>query len=176
MSDRLIEINQDQEFDENSGELGGPMNVFWAHGHGHDADEFIRAVLDHCLGWSGEVPAIRSEDVPQLLWQRNVEHCDSLEYQRRSDPPNRREWNPVTVLDLERRGHGGTKCSVVGCKEPWASGPPVRVAVDATEAHMSVRLWLCRKHGERFPGPSYRISMIPVGATILLPNPSEVGE
>lgn len=174
MTDTAIEINQDQGFDADLGELVGPMDVYWAPGHGHNASEFIRSVVDHCLESVGEVPAIRTDDAPQELWQRNVQHRDSVEYQRRSDRPTRHEWIPITVLDLERRSRGGTKCSVDGCNEPWASGPAVQVRVDSAEDYMAARLWLCREHGERFPEPSYRICMIPVGATILLPRPAEV--
>lgn len=171
MSDQgKIEINQDQEFDADRGEVLGPLDVYWAYGHGHNVGEFIRAVVDHCLEWSGEVPAIRAEDAPQELWQRSVEHGGAVEYQRRSEPPIRHEWNPITILDLERGSHGGTKCSVDGCSEPWASGPSARVRVDAAEDHVAVRLWLCREHQRRFPEPSYRVCMIPVGATILLPS------
>lgn len=172
VADTAIEINQDREFDEDFAEVGGPMNIFWSYGHDHDVNRFVRAVIDHCLEDSGEVPAIRADDTPQQLWQRNVEHDGSVEYVRRSDPPTRHEWKPVTLLDLEHRRRGGTKCSVVGCHQPWSVGSSARVRVDTTEDHMDVRVWLCREHNERFPEPSYRVCMVPVGATILLPEVS----
>lgn len=173
MADTAIEINQDREFGEDFAEAGGPMNVFWSYGHGHDAGQFIRAVVDHCLEGPGEVPAIGADDAPQKLWQRNVDRDGFVEYVRRSEAPIRHDWKPVTLLDLEHRRRGGTKCSVVGCSEPWSVGSNARVRVDTTEDHMDMRVWLCREHSRRFPEPSYRVCMVPVGATILLPAVSQ---
>ena len=37
-----VEIMQDCEVDDD-GDIGGWLDVFWAEGHGHDAETFIRA-------------------------------------------------------------------------------------------------------------------------------------
>ena len=169
-----IEINQDREFDEDWDGVGETLLVFWALGHGHDPDAFVRAVVDHCLEYDGGVPQIRPEDAPQEVWQRNVEHQDAIEYRRSSAPPedgyDRKRSIPITVLDLERRTHGATKCSVDRCGEPWTSGATAQVCVDTRDGDTYyVRLWLCREHSRQFPEPSYRVCMVPVGATVMLP-------
>lgn len=171
-----IEIVQDSEWD---GELGGPLGVFWTRGHGHDARDFIRAVLDYCLYNDVDIPAITGDDAPVKTWQQNVSHQDSVEYQRDPTPPTsvRSPRFPITLLDLEGpRRHGGTKCSVDDCPEPWSQGAPVQVRIEADVEgaglrYMAVRMWFCRKHARQFPEPSYRVCMIPAGAEILLPAP-----
>lgn len=182
-----IAITQDYEFDEDFG-LGNPMLSFWAYGHGHNPEQFIRAVIDHALTEHGSVPRIDPEDEPVEMWQRTIERHDGVEYSRilaESDDAHGRGAKPVTVLDLERRGRGGTKCGVTGCDRPWSSGKPaiVRIEADGTGPslnnvpYMSVRMWFCREHTRLFPEPSYRVCMVPVGATILLPAPDgEVGD
>ena len=181
-----IEITQDYEFDEDFG-LGGSMLSFWAKGHGHDAEQFIRAVVDFTLTERGSVPRIEEEDAPVEMWQRVIERHDGVEYSRilaESDDAHGRGAEPVTVLDLERRGRGGTKCGVTGCTKPWSSGKAAMIRVEAdgrgptvNNPYMSVRMWFCREHCRQFPEPSYRVCMIPVGATILLPaSDGEDGE
>lgn len=174
-----IEIIQDCEFDEDCG-LGGPMPSFWAEGHGHDPEQFIRAVIDYTLEENGSVPRIDAQ--PVELWQRTIDRRDGVEYSRLATAPDRstRGYEPITLLDLERLGRGGTKCSVVGCAKPWSSGPAavVRVEADSREPtvndpYMAVRMWFCREHARQFPEPSYRVCMVPVGATILLQDGGE---
>lgn len=165
-----IEINRDHEADDD-GEIGGPMDVFWAEGHGHDDEVFLRAVLDECLG-EGNVPAIRWEDRPVEMWQRDVPAGDSVIYHRAEEVPDGhrvKDWRPVTVLDLERRHHGATKCSIDGCTKPWSSGQPVQIVVDVVGPYRALTMWLCREHGREIPEPSYRLRFIPVGAVIQLP-------
>jgi hypothetical protein len=172
-----IEICQDHEFDDAAG-IGGPLPVFWAKGHGFDDRAFIRAVLDYCLDNHVDIPAITMNDAPVETWQQNVARSGSIEYQRDSSPPtsSRSPRFPITLLDLDRRGHGGTRCAVTGCDEPWSTGAPVRVCVEpgSGEAelgapYMAVCLWLCREHRKHLPEPLYRVCLVPVGATILLP-------
>lgn len=177
-----IEITQDYEFDEDCG-LGGPMLSFWAEGHGHDPEQFIRAIIDYTLTEHGSVPRIDPEDQPLKMWQRTIERGDGVEYRRHlaeSDDAHGRGAKPITVLDLERPRRGGTKCGVVGCTNPWSSGPSAIVRVEAdgrgptvNNPYMSVRLWFCREHSRQFPEPSYRVCMVPVGATIMLPAPDD---
>lgn len=179
----IIDIAQDYEFYEDSG-LGGPMLSFWAPGHGHDPEQFIRAVIDHMLSYGGSVPRIDPEDKPVEMWQRTVEQHDGVEYERMPTKPETSasylQAEPITLLDLERRGRGGTKCGVSGCSKPWSSGNPAIVRVEADDRgptvntpYMSVRMWFCREHSRRFPEPSYRVCMVPVGATIMLPAPED---
>lgn len=172
-----IEITQDYEFDEDCG-LGGPMLSFWAPGHDHDPDQFIRSVIDYTLEMYGSVPRIEADDKPVELWQRTIDRRDGVEYSRHlaeSDDAHGRGAEPITVLDLERRGRGGIKCGVLGCTKPWSSGPSAVVRVEAGDdlPYMSVRMWFCREHRRQFPEPSYRVCLVPVGATILLPAPND---
>jgi hypothetical protein len=171
-----IGITQDHEVDDD-GEVGGPLAVFWAPGHGHDSGDFVRAVIEHCLDEGIDVPAIPADVEPVGLWQRLVPRQDCVEYQRTDFEPLYDPANPITVLDLDSRGRGGTKCGVDECREPWSSGRPVRVSIEPSPGdasvnspYMAVRIWLCREHASRFPDPSYRVFMVPVGATILLPS------
>lgn len=174
---RAIEIEQDQEID-HDGELCGSINVFWAKGHGHDPDKFIRAVIDHCFDYEGGVPAISWEDKPQELWQHIQPVGDNFEYHRSAES----SWNagrkaePITLLDLDRRGRGALKCHVHNCREPWSRSTPVQVCIEPGDGsdNMTVYITLCREHAIRFPEPSYRVRMVPVGATILLPKQDEV--
>lgn len=173
MSD--IVINQDNEYDD--GEVGGPIPVFWTKGHGHDAGEFMRAVVMFCLDNDVTIPRLDPwDDKPVETWQQNVAVHDGIEYRRDKTPPtsSRSSRFPITILDLEGpRRHGGTKCGVDHCDEPWGRGTPVRVAIEPTDAgldYMGVTIWLCREHAKRFPEPSYRVCMVPIGATITLPG------
>lgn len=175
-----IEIVQDHECD--GDEIGGPISVFWAKGHGYDAREFIRAVVEYCLDRDADVPPITWEDGPVETWQQNVVHQAGVEYRRDATPPKALHSSrfPVTILDLEQpRRRGSAKCSVDQCTEPWFAGAMVRVAVEPGQGeptsgspYMAVTLWLCREHRKNLPSPSYRVCLIPVGATILLPEES----
>lgn len=173
------EIFQDHEF--TGSEIGGPMAVFWAKGHGFDPRGFIRAVLDYCLDNDVDIPAITGDDAPVETWQQNVTQGGAIEYRRDPTPPSslRSSRFPVTVLDLDSRRHGGTKCAVSDCREPWSAGTPVQVRVEPdTEEpgpYMAVCLWLCREHRTALPEPFYRVCMVPVGATILLPPADSPG-
>jgi hypothetical protein len=171
VSDTGIEIIQDSEFD---GEVGGPLAVFWSKGHGHDARDFIRAVLDYCLDNDVDIPAIAYDDALVETWQQNVSRQGAIEYRRDPTPPesSRSPRFPITVLDLERGARGGFKCAVDDCSEPWSVGTPARVCVepsDGATSYMSVRMWFCRDHRRQLPEPSYRVCMVPVGAEIVLP-------
>ncbi len=170
MSDTALAIEQDAELDDD-GNIGGWLNVFWAAGHNLDPEAFIRGVVDRCLEYHGAIPAIHADDTPAEVWQTNVERQDSVEFHRTPEPGSPRSRSfPVTVLDLERNRRGATKCSIDKCREPWATGPAAQVAVEPTDGtdYMAVRFWLCREHAKRFPEPSYRVCLIPVGATIVL--------
>jgi hypothetical protein len=177
-----IEITQDVELDPDVG-LGQPMPVFWAHGHGHDEHDFLLEVVGYCLEYGVGIPRIDADVAPVEVWQENVEARDAVEYRRTTQPPTRPNSDlfPITLLDLEFRQRGGTKCAVIGCREPWLVGAPVSVAVEPNEGdgvsepeHMAVRIWFCAKHSRRLPEPSYRVRFVPVGATIVLPKASEV--
>lgn len=177
---RTIGITQDYEFDEDCG-LGGPMLSFWTEGHGHDPERFIRAVIDHTLEEHGSVPRIDPDDAPVEMWQRTIDRRDGVEYSRQSTAPegSNPRAEPITLLDLERGHRGGTKCGVIGCTKPWSSGLPVVVRVEADDrgptvinSYMTVLMWFCRDHAHHVPEPSYRVCMIPVGATIMLPTPA----
>jgi hypothetical protein len=169
-------IEQDYEVDDD-GRVEGALSVFWAKGHGYDPRAFIRAVVDYCLDNDIDIPRIGGE--PVETWQRNVESNDGVFYQRNDTAPTSpcSTWFPVTLLDLERpRRHGAPKCSIKDCTEPWWRGQTVPVAVEPTDAaapYMSLSVWLCLDHAAGFPAPSYRVRMVPVGATILLPAPTE---
>lgn len=172
-----LEIYQDHEFDPDFGD-NGPRPMFWAKGHGHDIREFIRAILKYCLDNDVDIPAIPCDIEPVETWQQNVEHDGGIEYWRDSIPPStpRTSRFPITLLDLDRQGRGGTKCSVIYCSEPWSTGPTASVRVEPSDdsEYASVRVWLCREHRNRWPEPSYRVCMIPVGATILLSASEDV--
>src|ERR1700756_2643035 len=173
-----IEIEQDQEID-HDGELCGSINVFWAKRHGLDQDKFIRAVIDHCLEPEGGVPAISWEDELAEVWQHLEPVGDNFEYHRSNESSwsAGRKAEPITLLDVDRRGRGARRCQVHDCREPWSRSTPVQVCIDANDddaARMIVYMTLCRTHVVRFPKPSYRVCMVPVGATIELPAPAEV--
>lgn len=169
-----IVIEQDWEWDEDQG-LGAPMPVFWAKGHGHDHNEFIREVIEHCLDDDSDIPAIPADAALEEVWQQNVAHNESIEFRRTTEVPAslRSPKFPVTVLDLAGPRKGGAKgCGIDRCGEAWSSGVPVRVLIDTDSEYMAAHLWLCREHSKRFPEPSYRVCMIPVGATVVL-EPAE---
>lgn len=180
-SPAMIAITQDCEFDEDCG-LGGLMLSFWTEGHDHDPEQFIRAVIDHTLEGSGSVPRIERGDKPVEMWQRIIDRRDGVEYSRHSTAPEGSypRAEPITLLDLERHSRGGIKCGVVDCVKPWSSGPAAVVRVEAdgrgptvNHPYMAVRMWFCREHTRQFPEPSYRVCMVPVGATIMLPTPAD---
>lgn len=176
-----IEINQDHECDE--GEVGGAIPVFWTKGHGHDPDEFVRACIDYCLYNDVTIPRfVPYDDRPVETWQQNVAVQDGIEYRRDPTPPKspRSSRFPITILDLEQpRRRGGTKCGITGCDEPWGRGIPIRVSIEPDDTgmrYMAAQIWLCREHAKRFPEPSYRVCMVPIGAEIVLPAASGVSE
>lgn len=164
-----LEVEQDYEYDE--GEIGGPMDVYWVEGHGLDPDDVLSAVVEHCLE-VGRVPRIDYEDRPVEMWQQNVEHGDSVEYRRFTELPEDhrvRSLREITVLDLERRSHGATKCSIRGCGKPWSRGMADQVVWEPDGGeYLALEMWLCREHAAMVPEQSYRLRWIPVGATILL--------
>lgn len=167
-----IVIEQDWEWDDSMG-LGSPMPTFWSKGHGHGHNDFVRAVVEHCIHEGIDIPAISIDDAPVEMWQQNIAHNESIEFRRTTEVPasTRSPKFPVTVLDLAGPRRGGAKgCGIDRCDEPWSSGPAVRVLIEPTDdtEHMAARFWLCREHSKRFPEPSYRICMIPVGAAVVL--------
>lgn len=166
-----IEIFQDYECDE-FGEVDGPMDVYWCRGH-VDHDEFLRAVIDYCLGY-GRVPAIHHEDRPRHQWQRNVRIGDTTRYDRSDHPPERRHSPDfaITVIDLNHRVHGTRRCSIHGCENPWNRMPSVRVVIDEETAdhvngHMAAEISLCAEHSRRFTEPHYRWMIAPVGYAVV---------
>lgn len=168
-----IVIEQDCELDD-EGQVGAWLNVFWAVGHGHDPEAFLRAVVDRCLEYHGAIPAIHADDTPAEVWQENIDRRDGVEFRRTGDAPGPRQARvfPVTVLDLERSRRGAMKCGVDQCREPWDTGAAVKVCVEPGDGvdYTAVRMWLCRDHRGLLPEPSYRVCLVPVGATILLPE------
>lgn len=174
-----IEIYQDNEYD--GEEFSAPLPVFWAKGHDLNHNDFLRAVVEYCIEECDfEIPAMSWDDDIDEQWQRNVEvPGGGVEYWRTTEPPEYpgsmegKETFPITILDLEKRRRGAHKCSVTHCREPWSVGSPARVRVSTDEKEVSVYLWLCREHLKAYPEPSYRVCMIPVGATIMLPPTCE---
>ncbi len=164
-----IEIVQDCEYDEDEG-LGQPMPVFWTAGHGHSAREFVRAVVDHCLDETGQVPRISYRDCPREVWQMTVSRGPAVEYLRINRPAGQeRGWDPVTLLDLTRTSRGAIRCSASGCDQPGRAGSLVRVPVAASPQavpSLSVGLWLCAEHAEQ----------VPAGAEIVLPAAKEADD
>lgn len=167
-----IIIEQDYENDE--GEIGGPLDVYWCLGHIPDTysarEEFMNAVVQFCATENQRVPRIDfEEDEPKLLWQRNVEREGTIEYYR-SDTHGKYAIStdfPVTVLDLERRRHGAQQCAVEMCTEPWSARTPMRVALDLgmdpKVAEVRAEIPLCREHSEVLPSDWYRTVIIPIG-------------
>jgi len=168
MTEPLV-IEQDHEFDEMDG-IGSSVAVFWSRGHDHDVEEFIRAVLDHCLNEGSDIPAIRTDDSPTEVWQTELDRGGVAEF-RRTEHHSRpvSDWYPVTVLDVERRPtFAGIKCMVIGCGKPCARPrEPARAVVGRRQpiGAMPVRFWLCHEHGDRFPGSSYQVFLVPIEAT-----------
>lgn len=164
-----LEIERDYEFDE--GDVGGPLDTFWARGHGHDPDVFIRAVIELCLG-DGTVPRIDHDDVLVHMWQQNISIGDGIEYRRFSEKPESSRHHPafpVTVLDLNRRRLGGRRCMFTDCKMPWQATTPIRVVIGEGLEYQAVEISTCREHRELLPDPYYRVCLVPVGATVVLP-------
>lgn len=185
----MIEIYQDCEYDGES--FSSVLPVFWAKGHDLNEGEFRLAVIHYLIDEEGDFPAMSWEDPIEEQWQRNVEVSGGgIEYRRRDDRPGYDDftgpvdWFPITILDLERQRRGQHKCAVTQCREPWSVGSPAQIRVSPTvgdEAELggtpgeSIYLWLCRKHRKRYPEPCYRVCMVPVGATIMLPAPDPCG-
>lgn len=170
-----LEIERDYEMDVD-GELGGQMLVWWSRGHGHDPEKFIRAVVDNCLENGDAIPRIGENDGPVEMWQHNVRVGDGIRYDRTDTAPvkPRSPLFPVTVLDVENRRAGSRACSVPACVRPWAGSRQVLVVTKVDDDDpMTVYLPLCRKHSEQIPDPTYRLRLVPVGATIMLPAPEE---
>lgn len=170
-----VEIQRDYEsFD---GEIGGPMDVFWTRGHGHDPDEVVRAAIALSLEW-GSVPRIDEDDAPVEMWQQNVRIADGIEYRRTKSKPSEDRHCPafpVTVLDLDRRRAGAHPCAFKECRNPWQVGSPLRVVVGPDEPYRSVTIHACAEHRRLMPEPYYRAVVVPVGAEIVLPAPSDDG-
>lgn len=179
MSDLVI--YQDHEYDGDF-ELGDLVPSFWTKGHGHEPCAFIRAVVAYCLDNDVDIPAIPQDVDPVELWQQNIAVDGGVEYRRGPTPPtsSRTSRFPITLLDLETlRRRGSTKCSVIGCSEPWSvSSPAARLCVERHQRknEISVQLWLCREHQKCWPEPLWRVAVVPVGATVMLPQPAGVGE
>jgi hypothetical protein len=167
-----IEIQQDWEIDED-GEIGGPMHTYWCYGHGHKRSDFIRFVFELCVG-QGVVPRFDSMDHPVVeMWQVERPTGDGITYERHAiEPTNLRrhvEAKPITLLDLDYLRHGGRSCSVVDCRNPWASTAPHPLIVEGDRPRVSLKVPLCREHKDAYPEPYYRMVVVPVGATVLLP-------
>lgn len=166
----IPEIHQDHECSDD-GEVGGPMSVFWCRGHGHDEREFIMAVLDYCLDNDLNIPAIGWEDTASEQWQANIAIGDGIRYDRfvEAGPARRSPRFPITILDLERpKRRGAPKCLVKDCVDPWFSSTPIRAISDADHDYLAVEFHLCREHRKLLPDPSYRVVLVPVGATVVL--------
>lgn len=173
----MIGIEQDCELDYD-GEVGNHLPVFWCEGHGHDGTEFVRAVVEHCIDYGEDIPAIEWDATPVEMWQTDRDMGDAVEYVRAAEIPSgdrRDAWRPVTVLDLWRRCHGATKCSVNGCSKPWDSGQPIQIVTEVDGPYTALTMWLCREHRELLPEPSYRLRFVPVGSTIMLSPPATPG-
>ena len=169
-------IEQDYELDFD-GEVGSPLAVFWTADHGHDPTALIRAIVEHCLDCGRDIPRIPDDARPVEMWQQNIPRGDAVEYHRHAEKPPgvpHRHLHPVTVLDVDRRQSGAPICSVQGCHRPWHIGHTITAVVDLTEGdHEAVSMRMCREHSARFPAPSYRVRMVPVGATIVLASPTD---
>ncbi len=164
-----VEIMQDCEVDDD-GDVGGWLDVFWCEGHGHDAETFILAVVDHCLEWGHDIPKIPSDAVVAEVWQHDRKVGDSVIFERRSNLDGVRlaAWRPVTVLDCERRFFGGSSCSVAACTRPVRSSQAVPVVWEPDGEYLALEMRLCDEHRRQVPEKSYRLRFIPVGATIML--------
>ena len=165
------EINQDCEVDDD-GDIGGWLEVFWAEGHGHNAEEFIRAVVDHCLEWGHDIPRIAEGCEPVELWQCDRKRGDSVVFDRRSEPAGLlAHWRAVTVLDCERRFFGAASCSVTDCTRPVMSSQGFPIAWEPDGEYVALDMRLCSEHRRLIPDQSYRLRFVPVGATIVLEAP-----
>jgi hypothetical protein len=150
---------------------GGPLRSWYAEGH-HEPAVFAAALVHLLLDeYDDDIPSIELDRIRQR-YMRKVPNLDGGWTSSFSDEPGRGAM-AVTLFDAEvsRRG---LSCAVRGCDRPVSTQHPVRTAV-AVEgvSEFTVDLTLCRDHSRQMPNPSYRVFMVPVGATILLPSESE---
>jgi len=178
-SEPVLEITQDYEMDFD-GELGSPMPVFWSYGWHDDTRKFIEEVVQFCLDEDEDIPRITADDVLQRVWQLNRATGQGVMFIRESEPvldmDYARNWKKVTVLDLYALHRGARMCMIHNCKEPWSVGLPVRALMSARaedDPNVTAELYLCRGHRNVVPEPSYRIFMVPVGATVVMPTPED---
>ena len=172
----MTEINRDYEADEDTGDIGGPLDIWWWSGHGHPPDDLIIEALCDALAEEGRCPAVRGEARPAEVWQRGCPTGDGLVWERihqsQFDRLDRREqgyWHPVTVLDLERRRSGLGRCSVNRCKSPATRRTPLRMVQNPDDPYTTLTFATCADHAETIPEPHYRCVVVPIGATVMLP-------
>lgn len=168
-----IEVEQLHDID-GDGELSGRTNCWYCEGH-VNPERFVRSVIDFVIEYGDRIPLIDLSWVRHCWLYKRPNHGGSWTADFRDEIPprwRRRDWEAVTVLDCEQR-RGGPRCSVRDCTSISSVGHPVMVKIEAGDSHTSADIWLCRRHSAQFPGPSYRVCMVPVGATIMLPAPGE---
>lgn len=150
---------------------GGPLQSWYAEGH-HEPAAFATALVRLLLDeYDADIPAIELDRVTQR-YMRKVPNFDGGWTSSFTDEPGRGAM-PVTLFDAEvaRRG---LNCAVRDCGHSVSTNWPVRTAVTVEAvSEFAVDLRLCRDHQKAMPQPIYRVFMVPVGATILLPAESE---
>ena len=151
---------------------GSSIRSWYAEGH-HEPAVFAAALVHLLLDECGDdIPSIELDRIKQQ-YMRKVPNFDGGWTASFTDEPGRGAM-PITQFDAEvaRRG---LSCAVRGCDRSVSTQHPVRTAV-AVEgvSEFTVDLHLCHDHARQMPNPTYRVFMVPVGATILLPAESAV--
>ena len=156
------DLHRDAEVDEDTGDIGGWLDVWWIEGHSHDPDDLLLAVVADALASEGRCPAIHDSDGPVEMWQRTVAVGDAVLFNRGVE--RRPGWEPVTVIDLERHSSGLGRCGVRDCLAPAESRTPLRVAL----TDVSIDVPLCRTHRSEVPDPHWRCLLVPVGHQVVI--------
>ncbi len=171
----MTEINRDHEADDDTGDIGGPLDIWWWEGHDHDHDALILDALADALESDGRCPAVRDGDNPVEVWQWGRPVGDGLVWERihqsqydRLGVREQERWAPVTVLDLEHRRSGLGRCSVDRCKSPAVRRTPLRIVQRPDDPYVALTFATCADHAEAIPDPYYRCLVVPVGSEVVL--------
>jgi len=166
-----IEIIQLHDIDDD-GEVGSPQQSWYCAGH-VGIEEFVHALVNHCIDYGNDVPRIDMDDVNHLHLRKVGGHNGSWTADFRDELPERggKSWEPVTVYETPTK-LGGMACSVSDCRRPTYTRHNMLAVLDATDGQrLGLNIGLCREHRDAFPDPYYRVFLVPVGATIQLPVP-----
>lgn len=167
MAYEIVQLNEIAE----DGEVLDRMPSWYCEGH-VDRIEFIRTLVDHCVDYGDTIPSIDPDSVKHQFLYKVGGHDGSWTADFRDDIPagsRRKSWEPVTTFEVARR-FGGVACAAMGCTQPVAARVPVRAVLDAKDGgQLALYFSVCIAHRALIPDPQYRVCLVPVGATVVMP-------